>query len=252
MAGFWPYFRDTLAWLLIRRLDLGLPGGRPCAQSGPGQGGHSWLRDQFHPATCEEAFVEWLAAARGIARHPLESMVQFRARVVKAYAWQLQGGGQEGLPSILSAYGYPGCTVENLREDDPELRAEFRVLAPITQQGAGFAERDSELLDWVIAEQKPARSKLALVRLQADLSASQGVASGRGAGELTTVWLRCPDGLEVRAGVSTTARLLGAEALTVAPGHHLGIAEGPGFAALCAAQSFDTVTVYPPDRYPEV
>lgn len=165
MEGFWPYFRDTLAWPLIRRA-----GALACLVEGfarsldQAKADILWLRDQFHPLTCEEAFVGRLAAARGIARHPLESDAQFRARVVKAYAWQLQGGGQDGLPSILLAYGYPGCTVESLREEDPERWAEFRVVAPVSQLGQGFSSRDSELLDWVIAEQKPARSLLAELR----------------------------------------------------------------------------------------
>lgn len=216
MASFWPYFRDTLAWPLIRRA-----GALACLVEGfarsldQAKADILWLRDQFHPTTCEEAFVERLAAARGIARHPLESAAQFRARVVKAYAWQLQGGGQEGLPSILRAYGYPGCTVENLRAEEPERWAEFRVVAPVSSQGEGFSARDAELLEWVVAEQKPARSLLAGVRLEASLDTPFSVSSCCVAGEVVTVLPWSPTLVLVTPTVRTAVGLQDVEIVTI-------------------------------------
>lgn len=66
------------------------------------------------------------------------------------------------------------------------------------------------------------------------------------AGEVTTVWPRCPEGLEVRAGVSTAARVIGSEVLTVWPlAVTQGASEGPGLSPLSVAQGYDSVTVYP-------
>lgn len=216
MAGFWFYFRDTLAWPLIRRA-----GALACLVEGLARSLDQaktdilWLRDQFHPATCEEAFVARLAAARGIARHPLESDAQFRARVVKAYAWQLQGGGQAGLPSILRAYGYPECTVESLREEDPERWAEFWLVAPLPSQGEGFSARDAELLDWVVAEQKPARSLLAGVRLEASLNVSLSVSSGYVTGEVVTVLPWSPTAVQVSLPIRGAAGMQEVEIVTI-------------------------------------
>lgn len=171
--GFWQYFRDTLALPLIRRQG---------ALAGIAEGGAGaldsardhvlWLRDQYAPGKCEAEHVANFAVARGIKRHRLETDTQFRARVVRAYAWQLLGGKQSGLPQILAHYGYT-AKVESLREEDPARWAEFRVSLDVPE---GLAAEDYELLNWIINDQKPARSRLAAISVPASDTAD--VATG--------------------------------------------------------------------------
>ena len=169
MGVFWRYFKEALAWPLIR-----IPGTLAAVVEGAAGALDQvredilWLRQQFNPATCEEQYLEHYARARGIRRHRLESPGTFRARVVNAYAWQLQGGRVAGLIAILSHYGYAVVRVVNLRNEDATRWAEFRVITDTP--AAGFLAEDYELLSWVINEQKPARSKLASIRINREAS----------------------------------------------------------------------------------
>jgi len=247
MGLFWSYFRDTLSWPW-----LATPGALCVIAKGLADTMDAvrddirWVRDQWVVPLAEQDRMQGYGASRGAPRTRHDDDARHRRRIERALAWHRIGGTVTGLSQILAEYGYPGCLVESLRDDNPARWASFRVVAPMTQQGAGFAERDSALLDWVIAEYKPARSRLDRVSLHANLSGLQRVASGCGAGEVATVWPRCPDGLQVCVGISIVGRLLGTETLTVWP---LAIthatSQGRGVSALCAAQSFDTVTVYP-------
>jgi hypothetical protein len=175
MEIFWRYFRDTLGWPLVR-----VPGALAAIVAGAAslldqvREDMLWLRRQFNPATCEEQYLDHYAQARGIRHHRLESADRFRARVVNAYTWQLQGGRVAGLFAILSHYGYAVVRIVNLRDEDPARWAEFRVVTDPPAEG--FGADDYELLAWVINEQKPARSKLAGIRLTR--SASLALFSG--------------------------------------------------------------------------
>lgn len=164
MGIFWRYFKEALAWPLIR-----IPGALAVVVEGAAGSLDQvredilWLRRQFNPVTCEEQYLEHYARARGIRRHRLESPDQFRARVVNAYTWQLQGGRTAGLLHILAHYGYVVAGIVSLRNEDPARWAEFRVVTD--PPATGFLAEDYELLSWVINEQKPARSKLASIRI---------------------------------------------------------------------------------------
>ncbi|MGE4297518.1 MAG: phage tail protein [Desulfovibrionaceae bacterium] len=173
--GFWQYFRDTLAWPLIRRVGLLAA----LAEGGAGalddvRDSEVWLRKQFHPGLAEAEHVATFARARGITRHRLETDDQFRSRVVRAYAWQLLGGKQAGLPQILEHYGYAVERIVNLRDEDPERWADFRVELEAERLQAD----DYELLGWILNDQKPARSKLADIRLAAATVDAEPMAVG--------------------------------------------------------------------------
>ncbi|WP_051294884.1 phage tail protein [Maridesulfovibrio bastinii] len=124
----------------------------------------NWLRDQFNPATCENQFVQPLAESRGIKRHRLETDDnKFRQRVVKAFAWQLLGGKSAGMPVLLKHFGYETEEPVNLRSEDQKRWAEFRI--NLTTPISPIQQDDFELLGWAINESKPARSKLASIRV---------------------------------------------------------------------------------------
>lgn len=169
MGIFWRYFKENLAWPLTR-----IPGGLAALAEGAAGALDQvrqdilWLRLQFNPSTCETQYLEHYARARGIRRHRLESLDLFRVRVVSAYAWQLMGGKVSGLRKILDYYGYVVAGIVNLRTEDPARWAEFRVA--LEPPAEGFRADDYELLAWAINDQKPARSKLASIRLNREAS----------------------------------------------------------------------------------
>lgn len=162
MSLFWRYFKDTLRWLLIWQ---------PGPLSALAKGGALfldmvrdhllWLRDQFNPATCDDDHVIRFARSRGLKRHFLETDDdKFRDRVVAAYAWQMLGGRQTGVPKILEHYGYTNPKIINMRDKDPNRWAEFIAeLAPAV--GQGFVLEDWDFIPFIINNHKPARSKLA-------------------------------------------------------------------------------------------
>ncbi len=165
MSLFFDYFKKTLKW-------------RPIQDPGPigavVRGGALaldtvrdsilWLRLQASPETCEEQFLSFHAAARGIIRRRHESITQYRTRVVNAYAWQLLGGKRAGFPKMLSYLGYPNVYTYNLKNDDPERWAEFKVILPLPEDTT-ITEADIKTIDDVVNDQKPAKSKLAEITL---------------------------------------------------------------------------------------
>lgn len=126
-----------------------------------------WLRDQFNPATCELQYLAPLAESRGITRHRLETdNDKFRQRVVKAFAWQLLGGKSAGMPVLLKHFGYETDEPINVRSEDVERWAEFRIEMDSPET---VLQNDYELLLWAINESKPARSKLESIRFRSVL-----------------------------------------------------------------------------------
>lgn len=135
-----------------------------------------WLRDQFNPATCEAQYLTPLAESRGITRHRLETDDEkFRQRVVKAFAWQLLGGRSAGMPVLLKHFGYDADEPINVRTENPERWAEFIInCAPSAQ---GIKADDLSLLNWVINESKPAKSKLAAIQIPHTSPGTLGIAA---------------------------------------------------------------------------
>lgn len=163
MGLFWNYFKDGLRWPLIQRAGalaaLAEGAARTLDQA---REDILWLRRQFHPATCEEAFLDRFGQARGLVRRPGESAERWRTRVVLAYAFQRLGGSQSGMPVILDRYGFQGAQFTNLRAENPARWAEFSVEATATRQ---ITREELDAAVWLINEYKPARSRLAEVVL---------------------------------------------------------------------------------------
>ncbi|MBU1002801.1 MAG: phage tail protein [Proteobacteria bacterium] len=158
--GFWSYFRDELRWPLIWK-----PGPISALVEGlartmdDARADVLWFRNQFNPATCDDANLAEHAASRGLERHRLETDLGHRARCEKAFAWQALGGGQVGVPKILEHLGYPNSAIRNIREEDEERWAEFKVRTRVPERG--IESVDLELIAWAANDQKPARSILA-------------------------------------------------------------------------------------------
>jgi P2-related tail formation protein len=160
MGVFWSYFKDSLHWSLIQAAG-------PLAVISKGLALYMddvredihWLRDQLHPATCDETLVTYHGESRGITKYPGESPEQYRIRVVKAYVWQKLGSKAKGLPIILDHHGYPGCEVINVRKEDEARWAEFKVRLKTPE--SGLSTDDYKLVAWAANEAKPASSKLA-------------------------------------------------------------------------------------------
>jgi P2-related tail formation protein len=186
MGAFWNYFKDVLGWNLLHH-------GGPLAALAQGLAGSLdaarvdvfWLRDQLHPATCEDAFVALHGRSRGVARHPLETGAQYRRRVVKAWAWQRLGSRSAGLPQVLAHYGYPDCRVRNMRGQDQQRWAEFtlRVGVPVE----GMNAQDYRLITWTANETKPARSVLAGLETETTARAAVRAASILAVGTVVTL-----------------------------------------------------------------
>lgn len=189
MSLFRDYFKKTLRFKLIWK-----PG--PLSQMAEG-GAEAldqaredalWLREQFLPEICEPEYLKNFARSRGIKRYSRETDEQYKARVVLAFTWQLLGGRHAGLIKLLEYYGYKGIKVVNLRDEDPLRWAEFRVDTQ-PAEGQGFMEDDFYILDWLINDQKPARSLLAQLRMLLTTgSPVPRIKTGIQYGELITVY----------------------------------------------------------------
>ena len=165
MSIFWKYFRDTLAWPLIR-----VPGSLAALGEGIAKNLDTartdilWLRNQFNPLTCEVEYLEYHGSSRGIYRFGLETDEQFRARVVQAYIFQVKGSRVLGMPEIFQLFGYNIIEVKSLRDEDPERWAEFRIL--IDPPASGYSFADYNLIAYMANDLKPARSKLASIGIK--------------------------------------------------------------------------------------
>jgi hypothetical protein len=158
------YFFKTLRWPLIHR-----PGPLAALVEGLARALDEvrqdiiWLRNQFNPWTCEPGMIPPHAESRGIARYAEETGEQYRERCIRAFAWQCLGGGQLGMPQILAHAGYPGTKMFNVRHEDAERWAEFKPQVPVPE--SGLKAEDFPRIAWMANETKPARSRLAGIRV---------------------------------------------------------------------------------------
>lgn len=162
---FWKYFKNSCHWIFIQA-----PG--PIAAIT--QGGSLildnareailWLRNQFNPATCDANFIPEHARSRNIKKLPGESEKQFKARCINALLWYRRAGKRPGMIANLGVIGFSDTEIINLRHEDPERWAEFRLELPLPETVTITAD-DISNIDDVVNDQKPARSKLAAVRI---------------------------------------------------------------------------------------
>ena len=165
MSLFFDYFKKTLNWLLIQK-----PGAIAAIVHGGAMALDTvrdkilWVRLQASPETCEDEYVAAHGAARGVFQRQGESLEKYRARVVRAYVWHLLGGKKTGLPKMLEHYGYALTSIYNLRDEDPERWAEFKINLPLPENIV-INEADIKNIDELVNDQKPARSKLAAIKV---------------------------------------------------------------------------------------
>ncbi|MDY6904076.1 MAG: phage tail protein [Thermodesulfobacteriota bacterium] len=171
MSVFWKYCKETLRWPLVWTagpIALLVEGAAACLDDV--RGIVLWLRNQFRPDVCENVYVASHAAARGITRQLLETGDdQFRERVTAAYAWWANGGKTGGLPELLAYFGFTTEKIVNLRDTDPERWAEFTIALEKTD-GSGLTEADFPLMEWLVNDQKPARSVCAGIDMVVTIS----------------------------------------------------------------------------------
>lgn len=208
MGVFWDYFRDGLGWGLFQY-------GGPLAALAQGLAATFdavredifWLRDQLHPATCEDAYVQLHGESRGVYRHPLETDAQYRKRVVKAWTWQRLGSKDTGMPTVLEHYGYPDCEARNLRDEDPERWAEFKLRVGVPTSGMGT--EDYQLIHWTANETKPARSVLAGLETVAETDAAVRAATALAVGTVVTLGPAIPEDTHVPGAVNVAGYIHG-------------------------------------------
>lgn len=195
MGLFWDYFKKKLRFPLIWK-----PG--PLAQVAKGgaevldqaREDALWLREQFLPVLCDDAYLENFARSRGIVRSALEPEAYYIGRVRFAYLWFILGGKDEGMEkTILNYFDLDEVSVKNLRDEDPDRWAEFQVVLDGIKSNL-LNELDQ--VEWAVNKIKPARSKLAGFDLwitfpKSDLHEGIGMFSGHditvypaGAGEM--------------------------------------------------------------------
>lgn len=166
MSLFFDYFKKNLKWYFIQKagpIAAVVHGGARALDTARER--ILWMRLQAYPDTCDDQFVAVHGEARGIFQRQNESIEKYRIRVIKAYAWQLLGGKNAGLPQILEHYGYGKTFVHNMRDEDPERWAEFKVKLPLSGDQV-MAENDFVAMDEIVNDQKPARSKLAAITIE--------------------------------------------------------------------------------------
>jgi len=126
-----------------------------------------WLRNQFNPWTCDPDMIPKHAGSRGISQHVSETSEQFYKRCLHAFAWNRLGGGQIGMPQILAHFGYPDTSMYNVRREEPARWAEFKPNVPVPK--GGLKAEDFTRISWAANETKPARSKLAGIRVESSM-----------------------------------------------------------------------------------
>lgn len=175
MTGFKKYFFKVLRWPLLHS-----PGPLAALVEGLARtfdevcGDIVWLRNQFNPWTCDPDMIPAHAASRGIIRHPSEPEDKYAERCIRAFAWQKLGGGQIGMPRIMEHYGFPGVSMTNMRFEEEERWAEFKVRVPVPE--TGLDSEDCKLIVWNANETKPGRSRLAGINAESKLPGSANAA----------------------------------------------------------------------------
>lgn len=166
MGLFWSYFRDTLRLPFIQArsvLAMLAEGGASALDAA--RDVILLLRDQFFPSRCEDIYLTRFARSRGIVRAPLEPNEHWLARVRFAYHWWASGGRASAMKEgLLLGFGFSEARVINLRQEDPDRWASFRVELDGVQ---GEVLNHIDAVRWAIDEVKPARSRLSGLRLAA-------------------------------------------------------------------------------------
>ena len=160
---FWRYFRDKLVFGLIA-----VPGALAALIHGLARYLDNvrqdvlWLRDQFVPPRAEDTHIPLHGDSRAAPRTRFDTAVRYRRRVELAAQWHKLGGKNQGLPVILSEYGFAGGTVHNMRQENPELWAHFDL--NLLHPPSDFDSADVDAVLALANQYKPGRSVIGTIQ----------------------------------------------------------------------------------------
>ena len=166
-SPFWRYFRDKLHFGLIA-----VPGALAVIIHGLARYLDDvrqdifWLRDQYIPTKAEDGHIPLHGDSRAVPRTRFDSDARYRRRVERAYPWHRLGGKEQGLPTILSEYGFSGGKVYNKRHDSPELWAHFDL--NLLHPPSDFDNADVEAVLALANQYKPGRSVIGVIQFASE------------------------------------------------------------------------------------
>lgn len=162
-SPFWRYFRDKLHFSLIA-----VPGALAVIIHGLARYLDDvrqdifWLRDQFVPTKAEDAHIPLHGASRAVPCTRFDTDARYRKRVERAAKWHKLGGKVQGLPEIISEYGFSSAQVHNKRQDNPALWAHFDL--NLLQPPQDFSQEDVAAVLAIANQYKPGRSVIGKVQ----------------------------------------------------------------------------------------
>ena len=172
------------------------------------------IRDQFFPAKGEKESVLIHGKSRGVPRHFLENDVQYRSRVMNAWAWQHLAGRHWGLHKIFAEYGFPIISLTNLSGEYHWAEFDIEVEIP---PGTGLGEEVFDLIFWIVFEYKRASAMLRTLRVLKRARGQIHIQMATAAGEHLTVYPLPPEFPVTRAAARVKLAPLTHETWTVRP-----------------------------------
>lgn len=138
------------------------------------------LREQALGITAQGKALDLIGKERLLPRYGGESDEAYRLRLMNAYSIHSQAGTAAAMTGAFERLGFTGAEIVEMRPEDPERWAEFRVLVGLPE--AVFSELDYTSFINTIKQMKPAHTILASL----DIEAPAGDING--ANDDTTTW----------------------------------------------------------------
>lgn len=121
-----------------------------------------WVRNQYLVPLADNSLISAYGESRNIPRTRYDTDTKYRTRVEKAFLWHKLGGKEQGLPEILSEYGYPGSKIKNIGLEKPELWAHLDI--NLLQAREGWGQEDIDAVYEIGNMYKPGRSIIGIIR----------------------------------------------------------------------------------------
>jgi len=123
------------------------------------------LREQALVITATGKALDQLGKDGGLARYRDEDDEAYRRRLLAAFSIHTQVGTKAAMLAAFHILGFMGADIDELRAEDPNRWAEFRVV--LSLPAAIFSEADRSNILATIRKMKPAHTKLAELNLEA-------------------------------------------------------------------------------------
>ncbi len=123
------------------------------------------LREQSFLATATGKALDQLGRDRGLPRYREETDEEYQLRLLAAYSIHSQIGTAAAMLDTFQRLGFTDAEIQELRAEDPNRWAEFRVNLPLPE--ASFTEAQRTNLLNTISRMKPAHTKLAGLNIEA-------------------------------------------------------------------------------------